>query len=176
MKNKIIFIVILFISSLEINIKAQDIKDRYLQTKINCIKEEDFVLSCKCLKDFHISINYDSNPNFINFLFKKIKKRYNINVFQGLASNVYMYKRNEKQILLIELLYEYGSNVLVFYYYEDKIYFLKELVFNIPSDMEGSWSYDIIDNKEDILIGIKYAKFGNKINYSTINFSSKKIL
>ena len=42
--------------------------------------------------------------------------------------------------------------------------------------MEGSWSYDIIDNKEDILIGIKYAKFGNKINYSTINFSSKKIL
>ena len=84
-----------------------------------------------------------------------------------------MYKRNEKQILLIELLYEYGSNVLVF---EDKIYFLKELVFNIPSDMEGSWSYDIIDNKEDILIGIKYAKFGNKINYSTINFSSKKIL
>lgn len=87
-----------------------------------------------------------------------------------------MYKRNGKQILLIELLYEYGSNVLVFYYYEDKIYFLKELVFNIPSDMEGSWNYDIIDNKEDILIGIKYAKFGNKINYSTINFSSKKIL
>ena len=184
MKNKIILIIGFFMSfSVQKDIKAQQISDNsYSQTKINCTYEDEVVLSCKCLKKLSVSFDYDSNPSHIIFSLYGKKWVYDMDNFSGISSNVYMYKKDTNVILFVELLYEYSSNVLVFYLYNDGLYFLKELVFEVPSDLEGGWSYEVKDNKKGILVRIKYAKHSEKIKlskgikYNTIDFSLKKKL
>ncbi|AMD85032.1 hypothetical protein SAMN05444369_11546 [Capnocytophaga haemolytica] len=179
MNSKIILVfAILSCYFLPESIKAQQVKNKiYSQQPMNCRYEGDHELqSCKPMKDLFVSFKW-SHPYHISFSLHKKRWIYTIDDdFSGIDTNMYMYKKANNIIFLVELLYEYSSDVLLFYKNNDKIYFLKKLPFEIPSDLEGGWHYELKDCKNALVIGLIYDATKKQVKSYNVSFSLKKEL
>lgn len=55
-------------------------------------------------------------------------------------------------------------------------YFLKKLPFEIPSDLEGGWHYELKDSKNALVIGLIYDATKKQVKSYNVSFSLKKEL
>lgn len=146
--------------------------DFYNVLDLTCTSDDAMVKSCTYKDSLKVQIDYNNEPNTINFEINKQNYSYNLNsIFEGIGSNIYLYQKGLNKILLVELSYEYSSKIFVFQIENNEIFFLKNVEFTIP---EGKYSYKIREKQDGISIIL--SNNGNEIEKMVGNYSLRKVL
>lgn len=180
MLYKFIWLLLLFLFSCQKESNKEVFKDAqhkknvqvenkfYNKVSISCKDSEGLVYFCH-YRDFQVHLDYNARPNSIIFNLNKKKYSYQLDsVFEGIGSEILLYRKNSDQILIVELLYEYSSRLLLFQINNDNLYFLKNIEFNIP---DGKYNYQVEEIKSGIAILLNNSNLTEK---KEIKFSEKK--
>ncbi|MDM1553124.1 MULTISPECIES: hypothetical protein [Chryseobacterium] len=146
--------------------------DVYTSLKLNCLDNDGIIESCQYNNELKVKIDYNSNPNKINFQINKQNFIYNTGfIFEGVASNMFLYQKNSKKILIVEYGYEYSSKLLVFQIENNNVFFVQELEFDTP---DSKYYYQIGMDSQYMYITLNSEK--KEIKRININDINKKIL
>jgi len=180
MLHKFIWLPLLFLFSCQKESNKEVFKDAqhkknvkvenkfYNKVNISCKDNEGLVDFCH-YKDLQVHLDYNVQPNSIIFNLNKKKYCYQLDsVFEGIGSEILLYRKNSDQVLIVELLYEYSSRLLLFQINNDNLYFLKHIEFNIP---DGKYNYQVEEIKSGIAVLLNS---GNLTEKKEIKFSEKK--
>lgn len=146
--------------------------DVYTSLKLNCIDNDGIIESCQYNNELKVKIDYNSNPNKINFEINKQNFIYNTGfIFQGVGTNMFLYQKNSEKILVVEYGYEYLSKLLVFQIENNNVFFVQELEFDTP---DSKYYYQIGRDSQYMYITLNNEK--KEIRRLNINYTNKKAL
>lgn len=144
----------------------------YTSLKLSCIDNDGIIESCQYNNELKVKIDYNSNPNKINFEINKQNFIYNTGfIFEGVGSNMFLYQKNSEKILIVEYGYEYSSKLLVFQIKNNNIFFVEELEFETP---DSKYYYQIETDSQYMYITLNSEK--KEIRRLNINYTNKKAL
>ncbi|AZA87450.1 hypothetical protein EG349_11935 [Chryseobacterium shandongense] len=126
--------------------------NEFVKTKLNCSKLDGFIKKCT-FENYTFEVKETTEFPIVEFHNATNLYYYNFeDSFDGIGSNAYLFKENNKKILLFELEYEYNSLVYVFEIEKSDIKLVDKIKFQIS---EGNYEFNIFKRTDGIYIDFK---------------------
>jgi len=146
-------------------------KKWYKKIDLKCDQKEE---PKKCItKDIKILFDFQQEPNIIKIERRKKTGEYKLkNFFEGIGYSPLLFELDNKRIILVELIYEYGSKFLAFYS-DEELYYIGS--FNQDDIFDDSGGYiefkPIVFSEKEVI----HVKIGNKFFFNEHSLELKNM-